>query len=200
MDIRLQRKAMPATARRRIGRFAGWLSAALAAALWLAGAAAARPATPAERAALVEAVRRFDTAFRALDLRKVIDFMPPRVLEAIARQTGRTVDEIRVALPAQMSSMLKDVRFDNFAMTANDGVFRELPSGEPYALIPTETLMTLTGGKRAKASSLTLGLMDKGRWYLLRVEGPAQLTVLRQAHPEFATVDVPRGTMEFIEK
>jgi hypothetical protein len=26
------------------------------------------------------------------------------------------------------------------------------------------------------------------------------LTVLRHAYPEFATVDVPRGTMEFIEK
>lgn len=78
--------------------------------------------------------------------------------------------------------------------------YKELPNGEPYALIPTEVVMDAGGADKILAKSQTLALLDGGAWYLLRVNEDQQVTVMRQVYPEFAEVEFPAGSMEALKK
>ena len=67
-----------------------------------------------------------------------------------------------------MKAALAEVKLVSFGMDIAKAEHHELPSGEPYVLIPTETVMDTGDGKSA-ARSHTLALLDGGAWYLLRV-------------------------------
>ena len=80
---------------------------------------------------------------------------------------------LRTIVIAQMKAALAQVKLVSFGMDFAKAEHQELPSGEPYVLIPTETVMDTADGK-STAKSHTLALLDGGAWYLLRVsEAPA---------------------------
>ena len=57
---------------------------------------------------------------------------------------------------------LAEVKLVSFGMDVAKAEHHELPSGEPYVLIPTETVMDAGDGKTV-ARSHTLALLDDGR-------------------------------------
>ena len=69
----------------------------------------------------------------------------------------------------QMTKALAEVKIEAFSMDLANAEYRELQTGEPYALIPTETVMDAADNGQFKATSQTLALIDEGEWYLLRV-------------------------------
>jgi hypothetical protein len=62
-----------------------------------------------------------------------------------------------------------------------------------YLLIPTETLIEWPDGRRIRNRNSTLSLKEDGRWYLVRIEQPQQILMLRETYPEFEGVEFPTG-------
>ena len=159
---------------------------------------AAREVTEDEKAALGEAIAGFDAAMRANDMVRIMGTIPPRMLDAMAAQFSLTVEDLRAAMAQQMQEAMQNVLLVSFGMDFAGTTYAELADGMPYALIPTETVMEVPGTGKIKAVSETLGLIDEGSWYLLRVEA-SQLPLLIQVYPGFADVQFSPGTMEAVE-
>src|SRR5690606_34122935 len=116
-----------------------------------------------------QTVAAFDKAMRDEDYDKVADTIPPRVMEFIAKQAGLEVDALRTVVVQQMEAALAAVDLEEFGMDMDALKQAELADGEPYALIPTETVMNSEATGRMRAKSETLALLDEGQWYLVRV-------------------------------
>jgi hypothetical protein len=180
--------------------FLGRLLIAGSALLLLAGAPLARPLTEAEARSLAETVEAFDAAMRSNDYEIVVKTIPPRVITHIAKQAGIEVDALRALTIEQMKATLAEVKLLSFGMDLSKAEHRELPGGEPYVLIPTETVMeTVETGKMA-ARSQTLALLDAGVWYLVRVDDVQQVMIVRQVYPEFAGVEFSSGSWEALKE
>jgi hypothetical protein len=169
-------------------------------ALLLATAPAlARPLTEAETSALAATVETFDAAMRSEDYATVAKTIPPRIMAYIAKQAGVEVDALREVIITQMKAALADVKLLSFGIDLANAKHRELPNGEPYVLLPTETKMDAGAGGKFIAKADTLALLDDGVWYLLRVSETQQVTIMRQVYPEFAGIEFSPGTMEPLE-
>jgi len=168
------------------------LLAVLALALSLgAGPALARGITDAEAAALATRVAAFDAAMRASDYPAIIGIIPPPVLQRIADDAKVPLADLEAALAGQMEQILATVTLVSFDMDLEAAEHRELADGEPYLLIPTETVMEADGIGRLKVSSFTLGMLDQGAWYLVRTGDAAMVGILRQVYPQFTGVAFP---------
>ncbi len=163
-----------------------------------AGPAFARPLTEVESRSLAETVASFDAAMRASDYATVIKTIPPRIMAHIAKSAGVEVAVLPPLVVAQMKAALAQVKLVSFGMDLAKAGYHELPGGEPYVLIPTETVMDTADGK-STAKSHTLALLDGGAWYLLRVSEAPQVSILRQVYPEFAEVEFPASSLEATE-
>jgi hypothetical protein len=162
------------------------------------GAVHARPLTETEKQDLAKAIATFDAAMRERSYEVIFETVPPRMLESIARQANMPLDALKSVITEQMKAAFEQVKIESHGMDLARARFAELSSGEPYALIPTELVMSSETGRFA-ARSETLGLLDDGAWYLVRVSDPQQLAILRQVYPGFSTVEFSRGTMEALD-
>ena len=129
----------------------------------------------------------------------VLDFMPPKVASLFAKKMGMEPAAFRSQIVMQIQETMKLVKFESFGMEAGNMAFKEGAAGEPFALVPTRTVMIMPDGQKVAATSHTLALLDGGKWYLARVEDATQVSMLREAYPEFANVEIPRGTMEVVK-
>ena len=171
--------------------------AAFALVLALAGAATAQGLTPEQQQALSDRVASFDTAMKANDMKSVMGVVPPKVLDKIAATYNVTIDELLVAMQQQMDEAMKSVTIVSFGMDLPAAEYITLADGTTYAMIPTETVIDLgANGGKMKATSKTLGLLDGETWYLVRVDDPAQATMLKEIYPAFADVEFPPAVTE----
>jgi hypothetical protein len=164
----------------------------------VASAAWGRPLTDQEKAALTATVESFDAAIREGNYTRMIQTMPPKVIAAIARRAGASPDQAVAELIREMQQTLQrgDVKIEWYGFDLGRVEHKELSSGAPYVLIQTEAIFAVRGGPRVREKSLTLALLDEGQWYLLRMNDARQLQILREAYPEFAGVEFPRGSTE----
>jgi len=169
--------------------------AAFALTLALAGAATAQGLSAAQQQALGDRVASFDTAMKANDMKAVMGVVPPKVLDKIAATYNVTVDELLIAMQQQMDEAMKSVTILSFGMDLAAAEYITLADGTTYAMIPTETVIGANGGK-LRAKSKTLGLLDGETWYLVRVDDPAQATMLKEIYPAFADVEFPPAVTE----
>ncbi|TPM27467.1 hypothetical protein [Mesorhizobium sp. B2-3-4] len=166
------------------------------------GAGWARPPTDVEKQALLATVEEFKTAFGANDMGHVFGMTSPKILDYFSSSTGLTVDQLQKQMQAAWDDVQKRVSVESFRMDADGVQYREMENGTPYALLPTETIMILDkdGHKqRVAAHSQTLALLDGSRWYLMRVDEPKQLTIIRKIYPEFEKVEFPAGKLEALD-
>ena len=154
--------------------------------------------TDAQRQVLADRIASFDAAMRANNLTSIMTAVPPKVLDSIATQYKVTNEQLLQAMQQQFDEAMKTVTLVSFGMDLEAAEFVTLPDGTEYALIPTETVMDLgaAAGGKMRASSTTLGLLDGETWYLVRVEDPQQVAILKQVYPGFADVTFPTGSME----
>lgn len=161
--------------------------------------AEARPLTDTEKDKLQQTVETFDKAMRDEDYEQVANTIPPRVMEFIAKQAGLEVDALRTVVIQQMEAALAAVTLEDFGMDMKALKEAELANGDPYALIPTETVMTSESTGTMRVQSETLALLDEGQWYLVRVNDLQQVAILRQVYPEFSAVEFSGGKVEASE-
>ena len=179
---------------RLFAHFAAGLGLILA----LAAPALAQPITPAQHDALATRIEAFDAAMRVSDMTGIMGVVPPAVLDEIAKQNNITSEQLIAAAQQQIDAAMANITLVSFGMELDKAEYKTLPDNSTYALIPTETVMDLgpAGGGKFRATSSTLGLLDGETWYLVRVEDPQQVVLLKQVYPAFADVTFPAGKME----
>lgn len=172
--------------------------AALALLLAFAVPAFAEALTAEQEAALTERVESFDTAMRENDMQEVMGVVPPKVLEKIAAQSGVSVDVLLAAMQEQMDEIMGNVEIVSFGMNLEGVEYTTFESGIVYGMIPTETVIDLgpDAGGKMRAKSQTLGLLDGDTWYLVRIDDPGQVAIIKEIYPEFADVEFPAGSVE----
>lgn len=180
------------------------LALALALSLGLAAPAVAQQITsPADAVQLSQSmalqarVMSFDAAMRANDMSTIMGVVPPKVLDAIAAQYGVAPADLISALQVQLDEAMKSVKLVSFGMDIQKVEYYRLPDDTLFAYLPTETVMDLgDAGGKIRAKSTTLGLLDGETWYLVRIEDPQQVALLKQVYPAFADVTFPTGSVE----
>jgi hypothetical protein len=160
--------------------------------------AAAREVTEAEKSALAATIAAYDGAMRANDMQHIMGTLPPPILEAMAAQFSISVDQLIAAAAMEMRQVMQTVLLVSYGMDSSAVTYAELADGMPYALIPTESVIQIPGTGKIRTRSETLALIDRGTWYLLRVDA-SQLPLLVQVYPGFAAVEFSSGTMEAVE-
>ncbi len=162
--------------------------------------ALSRPLSDAERTSLNETVEAFAAATRGSNFKKVLDFMSPRILTLIADKAGIGVDKLRSGMIKQMEKAFKVVKLESFSMRPAEADIRQLKNGKPYALVPTKTVIDMGEKGRIAQTSYTLALLSDKKWFLVRIADLRQIAMLREAHPDFAGVEFPRGTVRMLKK
>lgn len=178
--------------------FAAVLGTDTAAASTTEAAPAEAVALTAEQQAALEArIASFDAAMKANDMATVMGAIPPQMIEVMATQFGVAPADVVASVQQAMDEALKTVTFLSFSMDLSASTVSAQTDGTPYVMIPTETVMDLgdKGGK-IRALSQTLGLLDGDTWYLIRVDDPGQVAIVKQIYPGLANVEFPPGTME----
>lgn len=156
-------------------------------------AAHARDVQPNEMAALETRIADFENAIRANDFEGTIAVVPPPMLEAIAQTANVSVDQLKAAIAEQMASMQGSIEFESFGMALDEATEAELPDGNPYLLIPTQSVINIPDVGTMTSDTHTLAFQDAGEWYLVRIEDQNQIDILRQVYPGFADVEFPES-------
>lgn len=180
---------------------AALLMAALAAMFALSGGVEARALDDKEKAALKTTIDDFQTALKRSDMPRVVDTIPPKILAAIGKDNKLDANKVREATIEAMTAVMKENKIESFSIDFDKAEYRELKSGEPYALLPTTTVVALGGDKgRVQQKTHTLAMMDEGKWYLISIGDTPQLLMLRDVYPDFSGVEFPNGSMEVLKK
>jgi hypothetical protein len=168
--------------------------------VFVAGTAWARPLSDQERASLAAAIESFGAAVREGNYARMAQSMPPKVVASFARRAGATPGQIVDLMTKVMQQTWQDgdVKIESFAIDLGSADHKELASGIPYVLIPTQTTMIAVGGLRLRERSHTLALLDGGKWFLLRINDAAQVQILLDGYPEFTGADLPSGSIEYL--
>ena len=164
---------------------------ALAAALMIAVPGMARDVMPNEQAALEQRIAEFESAIRGNDFESMFSVTPPPIIGFIAEQAKVPEAELRAVMAAQMSEMMQSITFESFGMDMASAERGELPDGEPYVMIPTQSVIKIPGTGTMTTNTHTLAFMDGGEWYLVRIEDQNQIDILRRVYPGFADVEFP---------
>ena len=168
----------------------------LALAAALAGPANAAELTADQQAGLEARVASFDTAMRVSDMAGILGVIPPAVLDQIASDHNVTTEALIASAQEQIDEALKSITLESFSMDLAAAEAADLADGSTYVMIPTETVMVLGEATKMRSASQTLALMDGGTWYLMSVDDPAQIDVLRKVYPAFDDVEFAAPTME----
>jgi len=169
----------------------------IAATLFIAACAA--PITsytlPADdRAAIATRITNFERAFLNGNTREVINVVPPRLIQAIASDAGVSEAQLRTAMTSATRSAMAEIKVVSFGMSLEQAKFMTTPSGRPYGLIPTQTVVQAPNGIKLQSNNNTLTLEDGGKWHLIRIDDARQINLMRKVYPDFKGVTFPKGT------
>jgi hypothetical protein len=168
----------------------------VAALLTLSTPLLAQELAPEASARIEERIAAFDDVMIRMDMAATFDFVPPKLKKKIAESFGIPVEDLKSAMASALDEAMKTVKFESFGMDFAAATISTTTDGSrTYALIPTETLMSVEGAGKIRATSQTLAMDEGGEWYLVRVDDASQTTILKQVYPEFADVDFPLGQM-----
>ena len=165
----------------------------------LAMPAQARDLTGGERTALDTRVAEFISAMDSRNYATMLGMAPPRLHEALAKQAGVSVEELRATAVTAMTEMMKTVQIVGYTMGLDQAKYMATPDGTPYALIPTQTKVEMPDKRTLVADSYSVAFMDGETWYLLAIDDPSQLVLFREQYPSFTDVAFPQAQVSFEE-
>ena len=171
----------------------------LAFALTLSGSLApafADPVSPDVAAAVQGRIDSFNGMVASGDLVGTIDFTPPTLLAHMATAYSTTPKAMRAQMKDALQATQGTVTFESFNMDLAAAEQAITPDGSRvYVLIPTESVLSVTGSGRVKSVSSTLALQEDGQWYLISIADANQAAMIQGAYPEFVNVALPAGTI-----
>ena len=131
----------------------------------------------------------FDRDLNRRDIRAVIDYLPPKMIDNLSTEVGVDPDFIKAAAGAMLTGLTRDLKFAGRS-DLSQALVGTAGNGQPYALVPGAA--TITAGKETMIQqSTTLAMRDGGQWYLLGLADDQAVTDLRAAYPEFRGVALP---------
>lgn len=163
--------------------------------LLAAFAAPALAQTDEQRAALAARIESFDAAMKASNMAEIMSVVPPKVLDKLAATYKVDKQQLIDGMQQQIDAAMAGITLESFGMELDKAEFSTLADGTLYGLVPTETVMDLGEQGKFKANASTLALLDGDTWYLVRVEDPQQVALLKEVYPAFADVTFPTGSM-----
>ena len=162
--------------------------------------ASAQAIAQTDRDEIAARVAAFDATMRKGDLAAVLDFIPPRLLRALAERAQVSESQLKAKAAAGVAEVFKTIKLVSFSMDVQEAIVGSTPQqARKYMLIPTQTLMELPDGRRLQTKSSTLALNDDGRWYLVRTDNPAQVVVLQEIYPDFIGIEFPSGATSLVD-
>lgn len=166
------------------------LAAALIATLPATAPLTASAFDASDKAAVEPVVAAFKQDFTALDFTGVVEVMPPKVIDYMAKQMNMKSGELTEMLIQQLSVFSGQVTIEKFNLFLNRAKTGTTPDGIDYAFIPTKTVAKGPDGRKT-FNTQTLALQDGGKWYLMRLEAPQQYAIVQIVYPGFANVKMP---------
>lgn len=164
----------------------------------MGGIAFAKDLSAADKGALETRIEGFEQAFKTNNMDVVIGVVPPKIIAMIATKTGQDPDDLRKAMIKATKAGMAAVTIVSYDMALENATFAETSAGRGYALIPTETVMTVNEDTM-QSNTQTLGFADEGVWYLVRIDDLQQVQLLTEVYPEFSGIDFPAGTMKMVK-
>jgi hypothetical protein len=141
-----------------------------------------------QKKALKIAIFNFNKAVLSEDYPVVVESsMTPLLLEHYSRKLEVDIKQIKAVIAKKMAMGMRGVKIRSFSMDQTSINFGELADGTPYALIPTKMLLEIDSQKVLSISE-TLGLIDDGKWYLVRIDNLNQVSLIRTLYPLFRIV------------
>jgi hypothetical protein len=160
----------------------------------------ADPVSPDVAAAVQGRIDSFNSMVASGDLVGTIDFTPPTLLSHMASAYGTTPKAMRSQMKDALQATQGTVTFDSFAMNLAAADQATTPDGSrTYVMVPTEAVLSVTGGSKVKSASQTLALEEDGQWYLISITDANLVAMIQGAYPEFAGVPLPAGTITAME-
>lgn len=151
------------------------------------------------QSALGPKVALLEQAITAGDYAIALDVLPPRLIQSMSDRFGMSPEDLRRAAAQASADALDGVQGLTFAMHVDQAAKHLTPDDRrPYWLVPTVTQMSVEG-RGIRTTTQTLAIEEDGEWYLIRVADPAQVAMLREAYPEFAGVEFPRGSVAAVQ-
>jgi hypothetical protein len=158
------------------------------------------PIPAADLPAITARVEAFDAAFREGNMAAVFDYMPAKILSNLSTQSGVSEEELKSLMAEQIELAFETVTIDEFGMDMATATWATTPDGSRgYAMIPTFTVMSIEGAGTMRAEGDTLAFNDDDKWYLVRVDDPAQVQMLTAVYPEFNGVTFAPATITPLE-
>lgn len=163
---------------------------------------AARPLSDAEQKVMSKSVDIYLRAIGRGESERVVSTLPPRILNVFAGQAGIEADALIPTLAAQMTAMMKGIKFSDFssdktALEANDATLAD-GTVVTWVLVPTAFTSETDAGKTRHEQPL-LVLREGEKWYMMRIEGAAQVQLVSFAYPFLADVVIPPSKSTPIE-
>jgi hypothetical protein len=161
--------------------------------------AQAQQSSYAQRTALNQTLKEYETAITGGDWSSAVNLLPPKVKAQLSKQTGISLEDLDRILAPQMGQFLEGLTFESIRLDRIDSKIRWLPNGAGLAYVPSKiVLKDGNTGNRVLLTSQMLAIFDSGRWYLVR-NGSSLPAVMAQAYPGFPSIKVVEAEIEVIE-
>lgn len=178
------------------------LLSALALSLTLALPADARPLTGDEAETLSKSVDAYLSAIGKRNAQKIVEAIPPRILNAFAGATGLEASDLTETLVEQTAAVMEGTNFTDLAagksaLSAEEGALAD-GSSITWVLLPTRFTATAEGKSTINEQPL-LAVSEGGTWYFLRIDGPERQALAAAAYPFLKDVAMPAATVTPVE-
>ncbi|MCX7567039.1 hypothetical protein OS189_11870 [Sulfitobacter sp. F26169L] len=170
----------------------------IAATMFIAACAAPYTLPANDRADIAARIASFERAFLRGDTNEIINVVPPRMITAIAAESGVSEKLLRREMAKVTREATSKIKVVSFGMALDQAKFLTTPSGRPYGLIPTQTIVQSPDGTKLQSNNNTLTLEDGGKWYLIRIDDARQIELMRKLYPDFKDVTLPKGTAKAV--
>jgi len=171
--------------------------AAVILSLLLAAPVSARPLSEVEAGDLQKAVDSYRRVTVNKNAEKIVATIPPRVLNVFAGTAGIEASKVQETLIAQTAELLKTTEISDFVTAPGpfEGNDATLQDGTQvvWAVVPTQFTAEGKTGKTRNNQPL-LAILEGGKWYFSRIDGPAQQQIVSFAYPFIAEAKLPAAT------
>lgn len=124
---------------------------------------------------------------------KAADFvwqLPPKVRENLAKEAKVTPQELAKQMRIAMQPIASQIVFSDFHYGLSHHVEGQTASHQ-YVIFPIEYDMA-TKNKSAHVKETVLALYENNQWYIMRLQSPKSLQILKSAYPDLANVQLPK--------
>ena len=144
-------------------------------------------------------VNDYSKALSAKNYQKIVDVIPPKMLDAIAKQGKLPVAKLKTLMVEQMKQVFSVATLHSFKLDTKSAKFAKTSTKRAYALVPTNSVISTKQTGKIEIDSHTVALEDGGKWYLARIEDDKTKEILLQSYPDFKTIKIPNAVKKNVK-